>query len=77
MPCPRESSKLELAISTVAQAFGVEPAASLALAIVVHAVALVPISLAGIVAAIVVGRDGSLAGLTHNLPTERRPVTQL
>jgi hypothetical protein len=68
---------LELAISTVAQAFGVEPAASLALAIVVHAVALVPISLAGVVAAIVVGRDGSLAGLTHNLPSERRPVTQL
>lgn len=50
---------LELAISTVAQAFGVEPAASLALAIVVHAVALIPVSLAGVVAAATIGRtDG-------------------
>lgn len=67
----------ELAISTIAQAFGVEAATALALAIVVHAVALIPTSLAGVVAAIVVGRDGSLAGLTDTIPTDRRPVTQL
>lgn len=66
---------LELAISTAAQAFGVEPAAALALALVVHAVALVPVALAGVVAAVVVGRDGSLAGIGERIESDRRAAT--
>jgi uncharacterized membrane protein YbhN (UPF0104 family) len=66
---------LELAISTVAQAFGVAPSAALALAIVVHAVALLPVALSGVVAAVVVGRDGSLAGIGAGLESDRRPAT--
>jgi hypothetical protein len=68
---------LELAISTVAQAFGVEPAAALALAVVVHAVALIPTSLVGVVAAFIVGRDGSLSGIGASLESDRPAATSL
>lgn len=68
---------LDFAISTTAQAFGVEPAAALALAIVVHAVALVPVALAGVVAAAAVGRDGSLVGLRASIDADTRAVTSL
>jgi len=58
----------DLAVATTLGALGVDPAAALAFAVCVHAVIIVPIVIAGGLAAIAVARPGASAPPDHALP---------
>jgi uncharacterized membrane protein YbhN (UPF0104 family) len=62
----------ELAVSSAVGAFGVPPESSLALAILLHAVTLLPLAIAGAVSLVMIGGGSSLTSLARATEPERR-----
>jgi uncharacterized membrane protein YbhN (UPF0104 family) len=58
---PAYVGTFELAVVAVAGVLGVDPSAALAYALIVHGIAILPITLAGVVALAAIGRDARSA----------------